>query len=329
MNLKSIIFTSTVILLATIELQAQQDDIFGIDTKAKRGRMSESNVGNIFRQGISNFSFEFSTGGSYLQNEMVFSSIAPNEYPISQFQNLDNTREIPANEIQNFKGDGLGVPVNLGAKLNLFDIFVIGGGYGREFGNMNNLEGADFRFDFDKSAYTIDKFYGTLGLVLYDAKKRVSFLKWRYRKYASQNVYMQSEKNQRMRQNYPWRFILEGEYGSLIVRNSPDERMATNNEPYYGVAFRLERQFSEYARFFVKTGAEFRNFTFMGSNIEEFQNIKQTVYGAQLGLSISLPGTKRCKVEGCGVVMKHLHNGVEYRGSSIFNLQNRKVGQWY
>jgi hypothetical protein len=27
--------------------------------------------------------------------------------------------------------------------------------------------------------------------------------------------------------------------------------------------------------------------------------------------------------------MKHNHNGVEYRGSSIFNFQNRKIGQWY
>jgi hypothetical protein len=28
------------------------------------------------------------------------------------------------------------------------------------------------------------------------------------------------------------------------------------------------------------------------------------------------------------VVMNHRHDGVEYRGSSIFNLQNRRIGQW-
>jgi hypothetical protein len=27
--------------------------------------------------------------------------------------------------------------------------------------------------------------------------------------------------------------------------------------------------------------------------------------------------------------MKHKHDGIEYRGSSIFNFQNRKIGQWY
>jgi hypothetical protein len=140
---------------------------------------------------------------------------------------------------------------------------------------------------------------------------------------------MQSEKTQRIRQNYPWRFILEGEYGNLFVRKSPSPNLVVNNSSYYGLAFRVERDFSEYARFFVKSGVELREFTFQTQNIEDFQNIKQTLLGAQVGLSISIPGTKRCKVDGCGVVMKHLHNGVEYRGSSIFNLQNRRVGQWY
>lgn len=329
MNLKSIILVSTILLFSIIEINAQQDDIFGIDTKANRGRMSESNIGNVFRKGISNFSFELSSGGSYLQSNMDFLSTSPSEYPISQFQNLENTTEIPANEVTKFDGNGFGVPVNLGVKLNVFNLFILGGGYGREIGNMNNLQGSDYSFEFQNSSYTFDKLYGNLGLVLYDAKKRASFLKWKYRRYSTQNIYMQSEKNQRIRQNYPWRFILEGEYGSLIVRRSPDPRLVNSNEPYYGVAFRIERQFSEYARFFVKTGAEFRNLTFEGTNIEEFQNIRQTLYAAQIGLSISLPGTKRCKVQGCGVVMKHLHDGVEYRGSSIFNLQNRRVGQWY
>ncbi|MCH7412226.1 hypothetical protein MM213_01925 [Belliella sp. R4-6] len=329
MNLKSILLLSSIFLLTIIEIQAQQDDIFGIDTRVKRGRMSESNIGNVFRKGISNFSFELSSGGSYLHNNMDFLSANPSEYPISQFQNIENTTEIPVDEITKFDGSGFGVPINLGVKLNVFNLFILGGGYGREIGNINNLQGSDYRFEFQNSSYTFDKLYGNLGLVLYDAKKRASFLKWKYRRYSSQNIYMQSEKNQRIRQNYPWRFILEGEYGSLIVRKSPDSRLVNNNEPYYGIAFRIERQFSEYARFFVKTGAEFRNLSFEGTNIEEFQNIKQTLYGAQVGLSISLPGTKRCKVQGCGVVMKHLHDGVEYRGSSIFNLQNRRVGQWY
>lgn len=310
-------------------LSLAQEDFFGIDTKAKRNRMSQSNLGNVFRQAVSNFSFELAAGGNYLNNQMLFNSEQPSFYPIDQVRNISNVSEIASQDTLSFRGAGFGVPINLGVRLNLFDIFTLGGGYGREMGSFSSMSSGDYDFTFDQSAYTFDKLYGTFGLVLYDAKRRVSFLKWRYRKFASQNTYMQSEKNQRMRQNYPWRFILEGEYGQMFNRSSPDANLNFSNEPYYGLALRIEREFSEYARIFVKAGAEFRSLVYAPQNLEEFQNIQQSVYGAQIGLSISLPGTKRCKVQGCGVVMKHLHEGVEYRGSSIWNFQNRKVGQWY
>ncbi|SNS27677.1 hypothetical protein SAMN06295967_106136 [Belliella buryatensis] len=310
-------------------LSLAQEDFFGIDTKAKRNRMSQSNLGNVFRQAVSNFSFELAAGGNYLNNQMLFNSEQPSFYPIDQVRNISNVSEISSQDTLSFNGAGFGVPINLGVRLNLFDIFTLGGGYGREIGSFSSLASGDYDFTFDQSAYTFDKLYGTFGLVLYDAKRRVSFLKWRYRKFATQNTYMQSEKNQRMRQNYPWRFILEGEYGQLFSRSSPDANLDFNNEPYYGLALRVEREFSEYARVFVKAGVEFRDLVYGPENFEDIQNIKQSVYGAQIGLSISLPGTKRCKVQGCGVVMKHLHEGVEYRGSSIWNFQNRKVGQWY
>lgn len=318
-----------IILFVTVDKTSAQDDFFGLDTKAKRGRMSENNIGNFLRQLVSNFSFELSSGGTYLQNDLSFLSATPSEYPISQFSNLDNPMELSAIDTVRFRGNGLGVPVNVGLRLNLFNLLIVGGGYGREMGNMKAMNGSDYKFEFDQEAYTFDKLYGTVGLVLYDASKRRSFLKWKYRKFASQNVYMQSEKTQRMRENYPWRFIAEGEYGNIFVRKSPSENFSITNSPYYGLALRVEREFSEYARFFVKSGIEFRNFKYQPENNEEFQNIKQTLLGVQVGLSIRIPGTKRCKVGGCGVVMKHLHNGVEYRGSSIFNLQNRRVGQWY
>ncbi|MCH7408363.1 hypothetical protein MM239_03060 [Belliella sp. DSM 111904] len=325
--MKSKILTLVFLFISTFCFS--QEDFFGIDTKAKKGRMSESNLGNTFRKAISNFSFELSTGGNYLMNNMDFNSSQPSDYPVSQVRNTDLARDITLNDTINFTGSGFGVPINLGVRLNLFDIFVLGGGYGREVGQQSVMAGGDYDFSFDQQAYTYDKIYGTFGLVLYDAKRRISFLKWKYKKYATQNTYMQSEKNQRMRQNYPWRFVLEGEYGQLYPRTLPDQRLIVNNDPYYGIALRIEREFSEYARLFVKGGAEFRNASYAGIDMEEFQQIKQQLFGLQVGMSISLPGTKRCKVQGCGVVMKHLHDGVEYRGSSIWNLQNRKVGQWY
>ncbi|MDO9553033.1 hypothetical protein [Rhodonellum sp.] len=312
----------------TFHAAIAQEDIFGLSTKSK-SQKSESAVGNAFRNAVSNFSFEFSAGGNYHLNETDFSSQMPSRYPIAQFQNFENPRELSLEDTLSLKGNNYAYPVNLGVRINLFSLLTIGGGYGREFGNMSSMRGEDQELSFESGKYTFDKFYGTVGIVLYDAKKRAKYLSWKYRKYGSQNIYMQSEKNQRIRQQYPWRFILEGEYGTMKIRKSYDSNLLVSQDPYYGIALRMERDLSEYTKLFIKTGAEVRSFIYQSSEITDFQNIKQTLFGAQIGFALRLPGTKRCRIQGCGVVMKHLHNGVEHRGSSIFNFQNRKVGQWY
>jgi hypothetical protein len=307
-----------------------QEDIFGIDTKARnKGRKSQSNIGNVFRNAVSNFSFEFSTGGSFHTNQMEFMSDFPSQYPISQYRNQDNPQIISPQDTLIFRSSQMAIPVNLGVKLNLFNTLMVGAGYGREFGRMDHLRGGDFEFQFESGNYTLDRAFGSVGIVIYDARKRAKFLNWKYRQFSSNNIYMQSEKNQRIRQNYPWRFLVEAEFGNMYMRTNFDNRVFPSEDPFYNVGLRIEREFSEYARFFAKTGVEFRNYNFRTENLEEFQNINQNLYFAQIGISMSLPGTKRCKVPACGVVMRHVHDGIEYRGSSIFNFQNRKVGQWY
>jgi hypothetical protein len=343
-----------VVFLCIGELSAQED-IFGIDTKARpKNRKAQSDVGNFTRNLISNISFEFAGGGAYHQSSIQLMSeipnqsllwrnqlwevvnenanintLSPRQYSISQFRNFDSLQNLTTKDTLQFRGGDFAFPINLGIRINVFNTLTIGGGYGREFGRVSSLRGGDFEWTFEERSYIFDRVYGNIGLVLYDSRKRAKFLTWRYRKYASSNYYMQSEKNQRIRQNYPWRFLLDVEFGNIIVRQSFDESLNTNNSPFYSLGLRIEREFSEYTRFFVKAGAEFREFGLQAQNFNEFQNFRQTLYVAQVGFSINLPGTKRCKVPGCGVVMKHLHEGVEYRGSSIFNFQNRKIGQWY
>ncbi len=307
---------------------AQDEDIFGISDKAKAPK-SESGFGNAARNFMEMFTLELSGGAAFHQTGMDFFSTSLDRYPLSQFQNLDTPLAIDAEHPLTMNSSGWAYPINAGLRLNLFNLLTIGGGYGMEWGKVAPLRGGDFDFVFDGSAYQVSKLYGTVGLVLYDAKRRQSFLRWRYRHYSSSNHYMQSELRQRARQNYPWRFILEGEFGQLDMKKAYDSRLAVADEPYYGIGLRIERDFSEYAKFFVKGGAEFRKFTYSNVELEEFQHIDQQVYAVQVGLAMTLPGTKRCKIRGCGVVMKHIHDGIEYRGSSIFNFQNRKIGQWY
>jgi opacity protein-like surface antigen len=339
MTIRKIFFLVIAVYLVQIHAFAQDEDIFGISEKAKNPK-SESGVGNVFRNALEMFALEISTGAAYHQIGTDFYSQNPSLYPISQYQNFESSEFTLQDTLSLSSNDWIFPLLNGGVRINLFNLLTIGGGYGMEWGNLAPMRGSDHEFQFEGSTYQISKYYGTVGLVLFDAKRRQSILKWQYRKYSTNNLYMQSELRQRARANYPWRFILEGEFGKMNLKKAYDPalaasgapyvpRLAVSEDPYVGVSLRMEYDFSEYAKLFLKGGAEFRKFTYAASDYSEFQNIDQNVYGLQAGLAIKIPGTKRCKIQGCGVVMKHLHDGIEYRGSSIFNLQNRKIGQWY
>ncbi|GAB3225702.1 hypothetical protein J0A67_08315 [Algoriphagus aestuariicola] len=339
MTIRKIFFLVIAVYLVHIHAFAQDEDIFGISEKAKNPK-SESGVGNVFRNALEMFALEISTGAAYHQIGTDFYSPNPSLYPISQYQNFESSEFTLQDTLSLSSNEWIFPLLNGGVRINLFNLLTIGGGYGMEWGNLAPMRGSDHEFQFEGSTYQISKYYGTVGLVLFDAKRRQSILKWQYRKYSTNNLYMQSELRQRARANYPWRFILEGEFGKMNLKKAYDPalsasgapyvpRLAVSEDPYVGVSLRMEYDFSEYAKLFLKGGAEFRKFTYAASDYSEFQNIDQNVYGLQAGLAIKIPGTKRCKIQGCGVVMKHLHDGIEYRGSSIFNLQNRKIGQWY
>jgi hypothetical protein len=318
---------------------AQDEDIFGISEKA-RSPKSESRAGNALRNVMEMFALELSTGAGYQQMSTDFYSPNSGLYPVSPYGNIESS-PFTLQDTLSLSGGAWAFPlINGGVRINLFNLLTVGAGYGIEWGNLAPMRGNDHEFQFEGASYQISKTYGTAGLVLYDAKRRQSFLRWRYKNYSSSNLYMQSELRQRIRQNYPWRFILEAEFGRLNLKKSFDPalgngsspyvtRLAVSEDPYFGISMRIEYDLSEYAKVFVKGGADFRKFTYAASDFSEFQNINQNIYALQAGLAMKLPGTKRCKISGCGVVMKHMHDGVEYRGSSIFRLQNRKIGQWY
>ncbi|WP_339902496.1 hypothetical protein [uncultured Cyclobacterium sp.] len=315
----------SLLFLNTYESEAQED-IFGIERKIK-SRKSDSEVGNAFRNAVSNFSFEISSGAGFHQHQLDFMSEVPENYPITELSTLE-APVFSDSDTTIFKSTGFAYPVNLGVRLNLFDLINIGAGYGREWGSLDKLTGDGNTFALVEEKYTYDKFYGTVGLVLWDAGKRSSFLRWKYRKYSDSNLSMQAQLRQRARQYYPWRITLEGEFGSITLKKSLDPQLSVV-KGYYGLGLRIERDLSEYSKFFIKPAAEFRPYDYNMIDPMEIQGVKQALYTLQVGVAISLPGSKRCKISGCRVVMRHLHNGVEYRGSSIFKRQNRKVGEWY
>src|SRR5690554_4101772 len=136
-------------------LWAQDQDLFGIERKLG-GRKSESDMGNVFRNAVSNFSFEVSTGAGYHHNRLNFSSVDLSAYPIAP--ELSNA---VGDETRVFEGADYVVPVNVGLRLDMFGFFTIGGGYGKEFGRIENPAFENHLFNLEGDSYTFDKFYGT------------------------------------------------------------------------------------------------------------------------------------------------------------------------
>jgi hypothetical protein len=303
-----------------------QEDFFGIDTKVRRPK-SNSGIGNVTRNAISAISLDVSGGMGFHLYNLDFQSTNPSLFPISSLTEEGNPAIVGLEEPVTFRQNNFAFPVNAAVKIDLFGIATIGGGYGREWGRMTSPTFEEYTFNFSSGAYTFDRLYGSFGLIIYDARKRASFLNWRYRKYSGNNHYMQAERKLRLRQNYPWRFILEGEYGTITIRDSFDPYINAA-DPFYGVGLRVEMELSEYVKVYAKPNFEMRRFSYDNPEIAEPQLFNQQMLTVNAGIAIRMPGTKRCRVSGCGVKMKHIHDGVEYRGSSIFNMQDRRVGQW-
>lgn len=322
-------------LLFSPKLHAQDEDIFGISKKAKNPK-SNSSLGNTFRSIQELFSFQLSTGAGYYEMRTAFYSGKSMVYPISQYQNYEYGFT-PLPDTLSLTSLALILPwVEAGLRLNLFNVLTLGGGYGVERGRHAPFEGSVYSFSLAGPSYQLGSYYATAGLILYDAGRRKMLLKQFYKKYDSRNQFMQRQLAQRLRQNYPWRISVEAEAGKMMVRTQEvavprayqPHLLADQGSYYYGAGLRVEYDLSEYATLFVKGEMELRSFVNGSSDFSPFP-MEQRVLAMQTGLSMKVPGTKRCKINGCGVVMKHLHDGVEYRGSSIFNFQNRKVGQWY
>lgn len=314
------------LLIGICQSSFAQGDIFGLDTRARNPKSSNA-VGNLSRNILSSISLDVSTGISYHNYKLDFLSENIDYYPIMNLQPEGDPLQLEQDESMAFRGDNFAIPINAGVTIDIFGMATIGGGYGREFGRMGPATNADYSFAFEGGSYTFDKLYGSFGLIIYDAKKRAKVLNYQYRRYSGNNTYMQSEKKQRLRQHYPWRFILEGEAGKIFIRNSFDPHL-TADDPFYGLGIKVERELSEYAKVYIKPNFEMRSFGYSSPEIEEIQNIRQQLFTINAGFSIRMPGNKRCKVGGCGVKMRHIHDGVEYRGSSMWNMQNRKIGQW-
>ena len=325
-------------LLLSAPTFSQDEDIFGITRKAKSPK-SESSIGNAFRSIQQMFSFQLATGAARYTMGTTFYKGDSKIYPITQYQNKEFEYYPLPDTLALTTRQWIVPTLEASLRLNLFNILTLGGGYGWENGMLNPFEGGQYQFSLQGEAYRVTNYYASAGLVLYDASRRRFLLKQRYKRFNGANpelkMRMEREYQQRIRQNYPWSISAEAEVGKVNVIQEEaaipkvyQARLAAAKDQYtYAAALRVSYDLSEYASVFVKGKYMKRSFENGSPDFTPFP-MNQEVYSIQTGFSIRPPGTKRCRIKGCGVVMKHNHNGVEYRGSSIFYFQNRKIGQW-
>lgn len=340
MNKLGSLLTTCVLCIISLPGLAQDEDIFGLSKKAKN-RKSESSLGNAFRSIQEMFSFELSSGVGLYEATTEFYKDTGQRYPITQYQNVEYG-QFPLRDTLSLRSrDWVAPSLEAGVRLNLFHILTLGGGYGMERGLLAPLQGGGYEVAFNGSSYRLSSYYASAGLILFDASRRSFILKRKYKRYSGGinqdlSIRMDRELKQRLNQNYPWRIAVEGKIGQANIKSSdklvpkaylPTVQLASGQYTYGG-AIRLEYDLSEYATVFLKGEVELRSLVNETKALYPFP-LDQRQLGIKAGISMRMPGTKMCKIKGCGVVMKHMHNGVEYRGSSIFNLQNRKIGQWY
>jgi hypothetical protein len=334
-NMKKLFWLFFTLILIQSSVEAQED-IFGIERKLT-SRKSESNIGNVTRNFLSFLNFELSSGLSYHADQFIYDAT-------NQLVSADELNRFIKKT--SFSGDSLfydgyqySVPIHFGVRFEMLSFLTLGGGVSRETGFKNIMRREEETLVFSKIPYQMMSYYGTAGLVIFDANRRKQLINWRYRKYSGDNYYMQSIKRQRLKQRYPWRIIIEGEIGKSYF-NQPltveakfsEETFEFNSNPistYYGMYLRGEYIMSEYTKIFMRGGTSYRSSNVIQTINDHQYTLNQNLYTLNAGIVFALPGNKRCRKPGCGVVMKHYHDGVEYRGSSIFQLQQRKIGQWY
>src|SRR5690606_6507781 len=138
-------------MIAVTTSVAQEEDIFGIERKIK-GRKSDSDVGNVFRNVVSAFSLEVSSGAGYHTNQLNYFTSVPGAYPIESLADVLAV-DIPGTYIVGVDA----VAVDVGLRLNMFGIFTLGDGFGREVGRTSNFEMDRHQFQLEGTSYTEDQ----------------------------------------------------------------------------------------------------------------------------------------------------------------------------
>jgi hypothetical protein len=97
-------------------------------------------------------------------------------------------------------------------------------------------------------------------------------------------------------------------------------------EPFFNIGVMLESTISKYFKLYVRPSFEMRSYTLSGEFMTT--NHSFSVFSIDFGALIKYPTYPRNKHGANRVEMEHVFNGKIYRGRSIFQPQNPRIGQF-
>ncbi len=201
-----------------------------------------------------------------------------------------------------FEGGGMSIPINLGIHFE-FDRYKIGLGYMFEYHRPSTMRPSNFTDqissyepDFNSAFY--QKYYLMLGAKVY-----------RY---------------------YYWVLSVDSHIGAFNLSGKFDKSQITKGV-YFNIGTTVEREMSEYLRFFVRPSLDLKSFTLEMPETDVAIRTGMNAFYVQVGLTYRLPRLKRCFIKTCKTQVDHQHGDREYRSRihPFYKKQNPHHGENY
>lgn len=198
-----------------------------------------------------------------------------------------------------FRGTASGIPALFSLHYQ-YDRFRIGGGASFEFHRFRNMEPTLYSASlgsYEESFSTIfSKYFFTAG---------VEF----YRFY-----------------DYHYYFDL---YAGKMNYGKGFNKLLMQGGAFINLGIPIEREFSEYFRFFIRPSYDFKSFKMVLPESSRVIENKNQAFYLNIGFRINYPDLPRCPINSCETQKIHTHRGKTFRGRPFYKKQNPQIGENY
>ncbi len=200
-----------------------------------------------------------------------------------------------------FKGNALNIPFKLTIHYEWAGKYRIGAGYSYEMMNIGSLHSISYgdrisNFQPSSSSGWMSKYFGILGVSFY---RLGDYL-----------------------------FTGDVQIGGYSPGSNFDVPLIQKGV-YVNGGVTVERELSEYLRFFVRPSYEIKNYTLNLPEGGKGINHNINAFYLNIGVTYSIPELKKCFIADCKIQMNHAHGNREYRSRvhPIYKKQNPQYGE--